>query len=175
MTLEQSSESTTNFLGPSLHLCCVQDVLCVVNKCIESRHTGASSALIKKCSRMRQIKCVCACVWGGGVVAGTLNVSIPADILLSTDSMQLHFYSADLDKKLAVLLFQPSKMLRPLADLPPCTTFQMLELPLTHHGTLCCDWHDSWVKGSKGSLKSHTLPPLTVQLLCVCVCDVSFF
>lgn len=35
----------------------------------------------------------------GGGVAGTLNVSIPADILFSSDSMQLHFSSADLDKK----------------------------------------------------------------------------
>lgn len=29
------------------------DVVCVVNKCIESRHTGVSSRLIKKHSQLR--------------------------------------------------------------------------------------------------------------------------
>lgn len=77
VTSEQSSESTANPLGPSLPLCHVQDVLCVVNKCIESRRTGASSTLIKKCSRIRQIK------WGGGLLQG-LRMSV----------FQQTFYSA---------------------------------------------------------------------------------
>ena len=53
VTLEQSRESTVNRPWSELTpVCCVQDVVCVVNTCIESRHTGASSTLIKRNSHL---------------------------------------------------------------------------------------------------------------------------
>lgn len=61
------------------------------------------------------VKVIGGRVGGGRVVAGTFNVSIPADILFSSDLMQLHFSSTILDERkktatLAVLLFQPSNV-----------------------------------------------------------------
>lgn len=103
---------------------------------------------------------------GVGVVAGTFNVSIPADILFSSDSMQLHFSSTILAErkggkkaKLAVLLFPPCDVAQrsaALADLSPRRRLPVLDLLLAHHRTLCWDWDDSRVEGSRGSLKSHT-------------------
>lgn len=91
VTSEQSSESTANHLGLSLPLCRVRDVLCVVNKCIESRHTGDSSTLIKKRSQMRQMLGEGVGGWGGCCRDFECQYSSRHFIQLGFDAVPLFF------------------------------------------------------------------------------------
>lgn len=72
--------------------------------------------------------------------------------------------AAYLDIKATHFYCCPELKVAPLASLWGAFTGNHLTLNKhMHHCTFCCDWRDSRVKESKGSLKSHILPPLTVD------------